>query len=213
MKRPTGAAVLLAILVVGLAWPTWQAAGLSSSPPAYFLWTAGESLIAPAVLVGGLALLWGRFRQVSTTLLVCGLISTVFGAAIWASAPRLFEQAAPELRVAGSATWTDTTIRELVSTARGRYFQSALAANVRLTDGSTIEALTTSRNDREGIIVELFQDRHGVYWVGDPERTGPQTYGVFLGGIGALVGFIGAAGKSRRIRAAALKAFFRIIEE
>jgi hypothetical protein len=73
------------------------------------------------------------------------------------------------------------------------------------------EALTTSRDDSVGTEVELFQDRHGVYWVGDSETTGPQSNGLFIAVIGALVAFTGAAGKSRRIRTAALKVFFRII--
>jgi hypothetical protein len=182
--------ISLAILSVFLGWPTWQASGLAASRGPYLIWSAGQSIVATTLIVGVLALVWGRFRQVSTAFFVCGLIALAFGLSLRVSAPVMFEQSAPGLTSAGSGTWVSTTIREQVSTSRGLVIsQSALAARVQQQDGTVVEALTSNRYDRTGSTVELLRDRDGVLWVGGEAGD----FAILSGSITALFGLIAMA--------------------
>ena len=202
MSKSTGANLSVLVLAGFLAVPTWEASELATSRSGYLVWALSSSLVATALLVCVSLMVWGRFRRISTAVLVIGAVTVLFGIGLRFSAPVMLERAAPELQQAGTATWVDTAIQDRISAGRGyQTSRSALAATVRLEDGTEVKALSFSRRDERGSSVELHRDLAGTYWVGDPTEEAATTDGVvyvFLGSLLVCVALISRIGPVRR---------------
>jgi hypothetical protein len=196
--------VILSIIpLVGLTVkPYWEASELASSKSGYLLWALPSSLVGITLLAGTGYIVWNFIRQIRPAMLVVGALTILFGIGLQSSSAEMLEKAAPELYQVGKGIWIKTTIHDYTSggrrSSRGK---GAVAANVRLADGTTVQALTFSRWDKRSFSEELYRDLSGVYWVGDPDMDETRKVGgvyIFMGLIVMCLALIFYIGPVRR---------------